>query len=480
MEKHNVKQPYGSFLDNREATGAAGAPTSAATRSSMNKKRAMRIQWLRRQNLGFAAALEDRLRDFTSTAREWGGVEAGNEVAASHPKVTKLIGNLRGCSSASMFREFAADGALSYIGSHTCKNRLCMVCNSERKRRVRSRYYRYFEERPQLLEEYDAMHLTLTVPHGRQGWRGEKVYLKPLGEAFHKLRKMAFWKERVYAGEMTVEFTSGPNGLHIHIHAILLVHRAADSRNALHREILREWNGLTVDPDAARQGFTMDQRWAIRRSLGYMGDGAASDLIDVLDPRGSTLVGLRSLYVTSETDRKGYKYDANLGRWIRYCKAGDPNDMAAGIMEGLKYHFEPLALKTPEGDWNADLVIRLAPVLHGQRLYRKLGAWHGVKELNLADASQADEVEEMLAEASEVVVHPETGEIAEREEYQYVAADVAVARIDHLGRLRIGGKRRPIEHRNIRDALAALVAGQIAKIVNAKNKLRHGKARDYG
>ena len=476
---HSVKNPYGSFLDNREVTGAAGSPDPAAARSTANKRRAMRVQYLRRQNLQFADALESRLRDFTRIAEEWGGIEARNEVAASRPKVTKLIGNLRGCSSASMFREFVGDGAYSYIGSHTCKNRLCQVCNSERKRRVRSRYYRYFEERPDLLKDYDAMHLTLTVPHGLQGWRGEKVYLKPLGEAFHQLRKMRFWKQRVHAGEMTVEFTHGPAGLHIHIHAILLVHRAADSRNGLHSEILREWNQLTVDPGAARQVFTMDQRWGIRRSLGYMGDGAATELIDQLDPRGSTLVGLRSLYVTSETERKGYRFDAALGRWIRYCKSDDPKDMAAGIMEGLKYHFEPLALKKEGGGWDADLVIRLAPVLHGQRLYRKLGAWHGEKALNLADASAAEEVDEMLAEASEVVLHPETGQEADRAEYRYVAADVAVVKIDREGRMRIGGKVRPIESRNIRDALAALVAGQIAKIVNAKYKLKHGKDRDF-
>jgi hypothetical protein len=470
------------FLDKKGTIGAMGAPDGGASPAlSPNKRRHQRIAALRRENLRFADALDARHRGRVLEGFESGGVEGGNDAAATHPKVAKLIGHLRACSSTSMFRQFASDSSLGYLASHTCKNRLCQICNSERKRRLRSRYWRYFEENPKLLEEFDAMHLTLTVPHTSEGWRGQRVYIKELGAAFNAMRKMRFWKQMVHAGEMTVEFTKREQGLHIHVHAVLLVHSVTRSRNKLFAEVLEAWNGMTID--GARTDTWTDERMAgIRKSVGHLSEAEFEGLVGRMDPRGSTLVGLRSLYVTSEVEKPGYRYDADLGRWIRYCRSGNPRDLSAGIMEGLKYHFEPLALKDAEGRWDVDLVHELAPVLYGQRLYRKLGAFHGVKELNIQDVSGPAEVEEMVENAGDVVVHPETGVEARRAEYRYLVADVAAAVVDPVdGRMVMRGPARLVEAETLAAALRAMVSGAIAAAVLKRNKLRkHGLYRNFG
>ena len=51
------------------------------------------------------------------------------------------------------------------------------------------------------------MHLTLTVPHTAHGWRDSEVYNQELVKAFNIMRKYDFWKDCVYGGEATVEFT---------------------------------------------------------------------------------------------------------------------------------------------------------------------------------------------------------------------------------------------------------------------------------
>ena len=46
--------------------------------------------------------------------------------------------------------------------------------------------------------KYDLMHLTLTVPHNSDGWRGKKFYFKEIIQAFNQMRKTEEWNALVF------------------------------------------------------------------------------------------------------------------------------------------------------------------------------------------------------------------------------------------------------------------------------------------
>ena len=199
------------------------------------------------------------------------------------------------------------------------------------------------------------------------------------------MRKKPFWKKQVYAGEYTVEFTRGKNGLHIHIHALLLVKKEFQNRNRLYRNLFKAWNQQTTSEDANRQEFSQDQKKGIAKALGMtVGSEYFEAFFAKLHPSGSTLCSLESLYVVKDGKK-------------RYVKKGDEKDFMAGIMECLKYHFEPCKIKNEEdgshfsggvfkkdsGQFNVELLFEVLPAIYKQRLYAKIGAFYGDPRLNM-------------------------------------------------------------------------------------------------
>lgn len=371
-----------------------------ASRITSNRRRSYSMVTNRRANLKLASEMEEWIRDEAGMGPDW------------RKEVYGYVGRLRSCGSESLFRNFD-QGGMVLIHALTCKHKLCQVCNAERKRRLRTLYLGFFRDRPELMEEYDFMHLTLTVPHNADGWRGKRVYNKELLSAFNLMRKEDWWKDQVYAGHYAVEFTKNENGLHIHLHALLLVHKGKRNRNLLYRDILRRWNRYTAWRGANRQAFSLDEKLGIMKSLGAgssMRWDKAEALVQALDPTGSTMVGLESLY----TLRGGKK---------RYCRTTDAEGLMPGIMECLKYHFEPVAFRKDNGEYDHALLAEMANVLKGQRLYGKFGAFYGEKALRLEQIEEDDpqEVRELMADA---VIHPAYMAPAEPGEYRYEVYDL--------------------------------------------------------
>lgn len=209
------------------------------------------------------------------------------------------------------------------------------------------------------------------------------------------MRKKPFWKKAVYAGEYTVEFTRNQNGLHIHIHALLLVKKAEQNRNQLYEDILLAWNRQTTWEEAPRKVFSETQKAAIAKALKWENTNLVDDL---LDPTGSTLCGLESLYVLKDGKK-------------RYVNPENEKEFMAGIMECLKYHFEPCkvkkdketgeinlkqgAMNQPNGRFDIDLIIEVLPAIYGQRLYAKIGAFYGDARLNM---NQTDSLGKLMQE----------------------------------------------------------------------------------
>jgi len=397
-------------LDKREVSATDLAPNASKSQEHHNRKRACAVRNYRIQGLTIAKHVQQYLE-----------TEGGNLNADKARMIDRYVGNLRGCSSNSLFRVFP-DGDMTYMASQTCKHKLCPVCNSQRKRKIRRVYRTFFDANTDLMEKYDFFHLTLTVPHTENGYKGKEVYSSELLEAFKKLRDLRGWKSKVYAGEYSVEFTKNENGLHIHLHALVLAHKTEFGRNKLYRFILNEWNRITAWEGAKRKEFTQEEKDAIKAGLGKdISDEQKELFVNALLPSGATHVGLESLYIKNDQGKKIYpSYEKN------------PNGFNAAIMECLKYHFEPFeiftdkATKTP----NVGLIVEMLPLLHKKRLYGRFGKFHGEKSLSFNEDKEEEQPHgELMQEISETgndnIIHPATGQAHDWQYVFYTVGDIA-------------------------------------------------------
>lgn len=439
------------LLDNIETTGrfwpkpkkgtAAGRPRRKKCtcehekRARHNGNRGDLLKQLKKQNTRNVQGLKTWLRK-----QEESGRVISQDIRMA---MFRMSEDWKLCCRNTLFREHLANGTLELIAPMRCKNRFCTVCNTATSKDVRSKLYQFFGKNGDLLKTKDFCHLTLTVPHSEDGgFKGEEFYLSTLLSLFNQLRRMKAWKELVYAGESGVEITKGKNGLHIHIHALLLLNKAKQNRNRLHKAILLRWNKLTA---GATQATSFPIEFAA--GLAKANSSITKREIAKLDPSGATLIGLESLYVTSKEQRPGYHKSEKTGLYKRYV---GPNDgfgsMMAGIMETVKYHFEPTAMYE-DGSINYDLLSAIVLDLKHKRMHQKFGAFYAGSKNAHPDCSMLrmstskelskEELREEVKEIARDQIHnPETGEEALREEYTYV--------IGRLTDVTIQGKEKKI------------------------------------
>ncbi|MGI4862448.1 MAG: protein rep [Janthinobacterium lividum] len=435
--------------------GADAEPTrdELTLRVARNRKRSNRNSSLKREANRMALAAEAHRLAHVDTLTE--------DAQDTLKHLTRRLGS---CSCHSLYREhLAGDQPLEYIGSATCKHKVCPVCNSERSKRLRRKWLTYLTAHPELTTEYDLMHLTLTVPHTAvNGFRGEQFYVMALINIFKELRREWWWKEMVMGGEYGAEVTRNSNGLHFHIHSLVFVYKGLQNRNELHRHILLRWNMLTLDRTAQRHQFGPDELHAIGKGNKTL---SPADLACLL-PQGSTLVGLESLYTYSDKKRGwSERWDEERKQWKQYVNGKNLDSLMSGVMECLKYHFEPFSLRKHDSDeYDMDLLVDLLPKMKGKPLYQKFGAFRGVKELNInAPKTAAGEAAELLADfAHEEIINPDTLQEAERDEYTYfIASTASVYHFPDTGLRPKIGKNAPRnyihEARNMAQALRFMI-----------------------
>lgn len=380
-------------------------------RKGANKKRSKILTFLKIENMRLATKLETHLKN--------NPVEPENMEFAQ-----KLISSLYKCSSHTLY---------GYTGDHiqlispvTCNHKICNICNWMRQKKIRRKYFKWFENNEQIVEleniktgskkyvtltryndkyqfeenyefvdyrKYDLMHLTLTVPHTLEnGWKYKKFYFNEIKTAFNFMRKTEEWNELVYGGEYGVESTRTNNGFHIHIHALLFVKRGFQNRNELHKTILTIWNRLTAWEGSLRKYFTNDQIEKIIK-----GNKSFDEIfVKTLDPTGTTLIGLETIYTK----------DKKTGEKIRTFEFNS-EAMIKAVMETISYHFKPQMFKITEDYIDIDSIIELLPIVYRQILYFKFGCLHGEKCLNVKDDSLIEDYDEMEFDE-------DTGEIFER------------------------------------------------------------------
>lgn len=362
---------------------------------------------------------------------------------------TQLRRCLSTCCSKSLYRQYDSNQAVEYIASETCKHKLCKVCNAEREKALRRKYLRYFEASQMIdkktgevnsRDDFDYMHLTLTVPHTEKGFFGKKWYATEIMQLYNKMRKCDWWKYHVWGGEFGCEVTKNENGLHIHIHSLLIVRKSKRNRNILHQLILTKWNELAADKNLPEKEFSEDEKTGVAKSLRGWAEWICEDTtenretaiiallknkIAQLDRRGATMVGLENLFVYSAKKVSNYdSYDREKQKWKHYIDVTDETQFMRGVMECIKYHFEPMAFDKENGLFQFDLLREILPNIYRKPLYRKFGNLHGVKELNINEnpADPTEEIKEAIEELGSDAVNPETGEPDTEFNYVVVSA----------------------------------------------------------
>jgi len=464
----NVLSP---FLDSIETVGIQKTKkkdvNNISERTFFNRKRGNKISSLARKNAAEYKELQKWIM----------------QMDTNHPAFEDFINfrnRLQNCCSHTLVRVHHEPNTIEFIGAHTCKHKCCHVCNSNRSKQLRRKYNMYLDKNEFVdrktgeifkREDFDFMHLTLTVPHTENGYKGKRWYAAELIKEFNYLRKKNYWQESVFAGEFGIEVTKNKSGLHIHLHSLLVVRKFPQSRNLLHKWILQHWNMQTATDSATRKKFTVEQLEAIKKGNKTLNE---TDLKS-LNPTGSTLIGLESLYVMNAKKIKSTdRWDAEKGMWKHYVDVNEPKQFMYGIMECIKYHFEPMALNTHTGFMDYELLQEIIPAIKGKPLYRKFGNFHGVSELNINDNIE-DEINEVISEtAHENVLHPETNQPVTPDSYDYVMLSAKSIFYDRNNNfkpfVKRSAKKTKIDCFTLREAMLYMTDQSWRGQITAKNK----------
>jgi hypothetical protein len=321
--------------------------------------------------------------------------------------------NIIQCANLTLYKKDVHVNSLTYITSHTCDHKACFICNYIRQKKIRRKYMRWFQDNPVFAYvedkkgaaklvtrfqyhnkydgqkilykvKYDIMFLTLTVPHSKDGFRGEKFYQREFRNLFNRLRKTDGWKQWVYGGEFGLEITRKENGLHIHIHSLIFVKRGTQNRNQLHRIIFIEWNKLTIDRNRKKEDKQLPKNIleSIKDKTKNNKYWTKEDY-DNLDGRGALIINLRSVY----NHQNGNK---------QTIKEFGGKAMLIATMEAISYHFEPTAFDKAKGEFDLPLLVELLPVLYNLRIYDRFGILYRETPLSLKDNSYLEDMEEVL------------------------------------------------------------------------------------
>lgn len=333
--------------------------------------------------------------------------------------IEKLKNKLQKCSVLSLY-SYSFEQGWKYISSHTCDSKFCFICNWNRQKAIRRKLLKWFQDNKIIFEiqpegktkyctetqyknkfksekiinkhKFDVFHLVLTVPHFKElGFNGNKYYFREIAEKYDLLRKKPFFKENIFGGEYGIETTNTENGLNIHIHSLLLVKKFTQNRNVLHKEILLQWNKLTVNENSVE--IEIDETRA--KNIIKGNKLLTTDDVKLLSPKGATLITFESIYQEGPNGKdRNFEYGSN--------------EMIKSILEVVKYHFEPQCFDKDKKEFDLQMMIELSPVLHRMQLYKKIGIWHGETALNLAYKDKTEEFTEVIE-----TIDQETGEIPE-------------------------------------------------------------------
>jgi hypothetical protein len=313
-----------------------------------------------------------------------------------------------------IFKHRENDHYLKQMVAMSCsRHRLDPVWNMQKSKLIRGIWYRFLEK-TRVHEQYQPMHLMLTVPHTDGEWKGKKFYAREFIEKFNLMRKYPGWKRLIYGGEYGIEVTrKGKNGLHIHLHSLLFQNKVDKlnydrkiTRDLVNRYIRLVWHRLT-----GAQVTWYETLYVHRKDeAGKYIMEASDDGIPILDKSGRYTDEVNN-YTLETAGIRGKKKKFYLDESEPWFAALTPEEKLqhylSGVMECIKYHFKIDCFKLGRDKWDVELMKDVLRYSKGLRMYSKYGAFYREKELNysrlekpdLAPAEMEAAIEENIAEA---------------------------------------------------------------------------------
>ncbi len=293
-----------------------------------------------------------------------------------------------------LFKHPVQDHFSSHGIVFTCsKHRIDPVWNYIKSKKLRASIHGWMQAE-QIHERYQPMHLVLTVPHPGGVWTPPGTndeltfYAKEMVSYFNLMRKSSAWNKYIYGGLLCLEITrKGANGLHIHIHAMVLQHPQYD-RNEVYDYISAEWEQLTGGTKCWYETLYIHRK--------ANPEDKRSAWILETDDHGNKIW---------DQDRQEFKkkkfYLDTREEWFNELSVEAKFDTyVSGVLECVKYHFKYESFKTGrkiEGtnvdEWDIQLIADVLRYSKNLRMYDKFGQLYGVKRLSLSHIEEQASVE---------------------------------------------------------------------------------------
>lgn len=277
---------------------------------------------------------------------------------------------------------------LSPLACHYSRHRFDSMWAYRKTQLLRQRYSGYLQANPQLIKDYRPSHLTLTVPHAGGTWQDKTFYGKELVKAFNDMRKENFWKRNVVGGEYGVEITnSSKNGLHIHLHGLVLQSRDI-SRNEFYQRLDRYWNKKVGNTRTNSHSANYSGLYAKKTAKEWYFVFHRELVENMKYGESLTTIPEHGQWVEQTIRYKHYFGDNATAR-----------ELLPGIMECIKYHYKPSTGWTTKG-FDFELIGRLLVESRGFRFHSRFGCLYGEQGLAMAHVPYREVIDEETGEVT--------------------------------------------------------------------------------
>lgn len=328
-----------------------------------------------------------------------------------------------------LFKHPVKDHFSSHGIVFTCsKHRIDPVWNYLKSKKLRSSIHSWMKSE-KVHEHYQPMHLVLTVPHPGGVWTPPKskkpltFYAKEMVSAFNLLRKTKAWNKYIYGGLLCLEITrKGANGLHIHIHAMVL-QRPEYDRNEVHDYISSAWEQLTGGTKCWYETLYIHRK-------ANPEEKNSAWILETDDYSNKVWDQERQEY-----KKKKFYLDTRYDWFNELSEEEKFNTYVSGVLECVKYHFKYESFKTGRklpgtntDEWDIQLIADVLRYSKNLRMYDKFGKLYGVKELGMnyiedqAVSVITDQSTALNDGVENQVINPFTKQLAVKGEYTRVLA----------------------------------------------------------
>lgn len=353
---------------------------SPDTKIQINNLWAKKLSYKKKQALDIADAITEYIESFgLALPRTWKDFQAlladhwksavvnentGESVVPEDElaQLAKLHYDLKS-TGVSIYAKFklGSEHSSQIIATAYSRHRLDPVWCWRKSQLIRKVYRNYMRE-SEFHRKHQLIHMTLTVPHKNGIFEGKRFYARELIAKFRDLRKTDAWKKYVVGGEYGIEVKRSPgaNGLHIHIHSMVLQNKNY-SKNEAEQALKNEWQILTGATEFHYESLYY-----------YLKDENGKKIVNkiYLNFNRHAHPELKEL-----VERKRIKH---------YCdpETTEEHDYLDAVMECIKYHFKFDDFQNEDGSWDLDLMREVLNNSKNLRMYSRFGCFYGEKALN--------------------------------------------------------------------------------------------------